>query len=116
MVVMTAPVRADDVVSGTRVSAAVLVREGPSTDTVILAWLRPEESAALASKVSGWYIVALADGTQGYVSKAQTVVLQEEGAEPLLVCRYPQFCKVISITVVMVWRLYDSRARPLAVA
>lgn len=83
MAMATAPARADDVAPSARVSSAVLVREGPSTDTAILARLRPGESATLVGEVSGWYIVALEDGTRGYVSKAWTIVLPEEGEAPL---------------------------------
>lgn len=66
---------ADDIVPSARVSSAVLVREGPSTDTAILGRLRPGDSAQLVGEVSGWYRVALPDGTQGYVSKAWTLVI-----------------------------------------
>jgi len=81
---VTAPAKADDVAPSSRVSSAVLVREGPSTDTAILAQLRPGDRARLVGEVSGWYIVALPDGTRGYVSKAWTIVLHEEGAAPLI--------------------------------
>lgn len=66
---------ADDIVPSARVSSAVLVREGPSTDTAILGRLRPGDSARLAGEVSGWYRIELPDGTQGYVSKAWTLVI-----------------------------------------
>ena len=66
---------ADDIVPSARVSSAVLVREGPSTDTAILGRLRPGDSARLIGEVSGWYRVELPDGTQGYVSKAWTLVI-----------------------------------------
>ncbi|MBW8296409.1 MBL fold metallo-hydrolase [Sphingopyxis sp.] len=78
-----APAVADDVAPSARVSSAVLVREGPSTDTAILARLRPGESATLVGDVSGWYIVELADGTRGYVSKAWTIVRADVGGEAL---------------------------------
>jgi beta-lactamase superfamily II metal-dependent hydrolase len=78
-----APAVADDVAPSARVSSAVLVREGPSTDTAILARLRPGDSAALVGEVSGWYIVELADGTRGYVSKAWTIVRAEGDGDPL---------------------------------
>lgn len=71
---------ADDIVPSARVSSAVLVREGPSTDTAILGRLRPGDSARLVGEVSGWYRVELPDGTQGYVSKAWTLVVG--GAPP----------------------------------
>ena len=66
---------ADDIVPSARVSSAVLVRQGPSTDTAILGRLRPGDSARLIGEVSGWYRVELPDGTQGYVSKAWTLVI-----------------------------------------
>ena len=69
------PVAAEDVTPSARVSSAVLVRQGPSTDTAILARLRPGDSATIVGEVSGWYQVELADGARGYVSKAWTVVV-----------------------------------------
>lgn len=74
---------ADDIVPSARVSSAVLVREGPSTDTAILGRLRPGDSARLVGEVSGWYRVELPDGTQGYVSKAWTLVVAIPPGEPL---------------------------------
>ncbi len=68
------PALADDVAPNARVSSAVLVRAGPSTDTAVLARLRPGDSATLVGDVSGWYIVELPGGTRGYVSKAWTIV------------------------------------------
>lgn len=81
-VLCSSPAAADDVSPSARVSSAVLVRAGPSTDTAILARLRPGDTATLTGDVSGWYHVVLADGTRGYVSKAWTVVLAE--ADPAL--------------------------------
>jgi competence protein ComEC len=68
---------AEELAPSARVSSAVLVREGPSTDTRILGRLRPGDTATIVSEVSGWYKVALPDGTAGYVSKAWTVVIGE---------------------------------------
>jgi competence protein ComEC len=73
------PAMADDVAPSARVSSAVLVREGPSTNTAILARLRPGDSATLVGEVSGWYIVELPGGTRGYVSKAWTIVRAADG-------------------------------------
>jgi competence protein ComEC len=67
-----APAWARDVVPTERVSTAVLVREGPSTDTGIIGRLRPGDRATLVGDVSGWYEVELADGRRGFVSKAWT--------------------------------------------
>lgn len=72
-----APAYAEDVTPSGRVSSAVLVREGPSTDTAILGRLRPGDSAMIIGEVSGWYRVELTDGTRGYVSKAWTVIVGE---------------------------------------
>jgi beta-lactamase superfamily II metal-dependent hydrolase len=74
---------ADDVVPSDRVSSAVLVRGGASTDTAILARLRPGDSAKLVGEVSGWYVVELENGTRGYVSKAWTVIRAESGTDSL---------------------------------
>lgn len=73
------PAFAEDVAPSARVSSAVLVREGPSTDSAVLARLRPGDSATLVGDVSGWYIVQLPDGTRGYVSKAWTIVRADGG-------------------------------------
>src|SRR3546814_11053477 len=66
---------AEDVVPSSRVSSAVLVREGPSTATAILGRLRPGDTARIVGEESGWYQVELPDGTRGYVSKAWTLVV-----------------------------------------
>jgi competence protein ComEC len=79
----TCPAAADDVTPSARVSSAVLVRTGPSTDTAILARLRPGDSATLVGEVSGWYIVELTDGRRGYVSKAWTLLRTAPDAEAL---------------------------------
>lgn len=81
--ILAAPATADDIAPSDRVSSAVLVREGPSTDTAILARLRPGDSATLIGEVSGWYIVMLPNGTRGYVSKVWTVVIAEQTATPV---------------------------------
>src|SRR3546814_10101749 len=46
---------AEDVVPSSRVSSAVLVREGPSTATAILGRLRPGDTARIVGEESGWY-------------------------------------------------------------
>src|SRR3546814_12454673 len=71
---------AEDVVPSSRVSSAVLVREGPSTATAILGRLRPGDTARIVGEESGWYQVELPDGTRGYVSKACTLVVGRSGA------------------------------------
>jgi len=75
-----APAQAEEVTPSARVSSAVLVRAGPSTDTAILARLRPGESATIVGEASGWYEVELTDGTRGYVSKAWTIIVGDSGA------------------------------------
>jgi competence protein ComEC len=87
-VLPTTPTTADDVAPSTRVSSAVLVRNGPSADTAIIARLRPGDTASLVGEVSGWYIVQLADGTRGYVSKAWTIVKSDASEEPLIAGRH----------------------------
>lgn len=69
------PASADDVSPSARVTSAVLVREGPSTETAILGRLRPGDIAHVLGDVSGWYEVELPDGTRGFVSKAWTIVI-----------------------------------------
>lgn len=71
---------AQDVTPSDRVSTAVLVREGPSTDTAILGRLRPGDHARLVGGTSGWREIALPDGTRGFVSKAWTVEVGEASA------------------------------------
>lgn len=83
-----APVGADDIAPSARVSSAVLVREGPSTNTAIIARLRPGETATLVDEVSGWYVIQLADGTRGYVSKAWTIIKSEADGVPLIAGRH----------------------------
>lgn len=71
---VTAPViaYASQVVPTDRVGTAVLVRQGPNTDTPIVARLKPGQFAEVLDEVPGWYHVRLPDGTEGYVNKAWT--------------------------------------------
>ena len=78
------PVIAEDIAPSARVSSAVLVREGPSTNTAIIARLRPGETATLINEISGWYFIQLADGTRGYVSKAWTIIKVGSSDQPLI--------------------------------
>jgi competence protein ComEC len=73
-----------EVIPSARVSSAVLVRAGPSTDTAIVGRLRPGDRATITREVSGWYQVQLADGTKGYVSKTWTVVTGESPPDEAL--------------------------------
>src|SRR3546814_16195574 len=77
-VLISSPAAADDVVPSASVSSAVLVREGPSTETAILARFRHGNSATLVGEISGWYVVELADGTRGPVRKAWTHIRASE--------------------------------------
>ena len=62
-----------------RVVRGVNVREGPGTDTAVIASLRPGQSLEQAGDVPGWYAVRLADGRTGYVSKAWTIPVEAQG-------------------------------------
>jgi len=81
------PAAAEDLTPSERVSSAVLVRQGPSTDTAILARLRPGDIATIVGEVSGWFQIKLPDGTLGYVSKAWTVVVGRDTSIESLVGR-----------------------------
>ena len=82
--VASMPATAENVVPSERVSSAVIVRQGPSTDTAILARLRPGDSALLVGEVSGWYQVQLPDGSRGYVSKVWAVIVDDEATDAAL--------------------------------
>lgn len=75
---------ASTVIPTDRVETAVLVRQGPSTDTPIVARLKPGQSAEILDEVPGWYQVRLPDGTEGYVSKAWTKEIGGGEAESLV--------------------------------
>lgn len=76
---------AGDVRPIARVTTAVIVRQGPRTDTAIQARLRPGETAEVIDEVPGWYHVRLRDGTEGYVSKAWTEAAQQAAPGEALV-------------------------------
>ncbi|WP_242128499.1 SH3 domain-containing protein [Sphingobium sp. Sx8-8] len=78
-------VEAREVKPTERVTTAVIVRQGPSTNTAVLSRLRPGEAAEVIDEVPGWYHVRLADGTDGYVSKTWTNEVAEAGAGESLV-------------------------------
>lgn len=63
------------VVPDDRVVRTVNVREGPGTDTLMIASLRPGEVLEQTGEVPNWYQVRLPDGRQGFVSKAWTLPL-----------------------------------------
>ncbi len=64
---------ASDLTPTDRMETAVLVHKRSSTDTPIMARLRPGQCAEVPDEVPGWYHVRLPDGTVGYVSKAWTL-------------------------------------------
>jgi hypothetical protein len=61
-----------------RVQSYVSVREQPSSDSDVVGKLEVGHSAALLESIPRWLKVRLADGTEGFVSKAWTRVDQEE--------------------------------------
>jgi competence protein ComEC len=65
-----------------RVVNAVNVREEPTVASPILGELRPGEKAELVVSVPHWHRARLLDGTEGFVSKAWTDIV-EEHAGPL---------------------------------
>lgn len=66
-----------NVAPSSRVTAAVVVRSEPTTQSEALARLRPGETLELQGEVSGWYRVTLPDGRTGYVSKVWTDEIPE---------------------------------------
>jgi SH3-like domain-containing protein len=69
-VVGALPAIADQVIPADRVVQSVNVREGPSTTTARIGLLRKGDRATLLLSVPNWYRIRLADGTEGFVSKA----------------------------------------------
>lgn len=70
----------EKVTPSTRVVAAVVVREKPTSSSAAIGRLRPAETLPLADDVPGWYRVQLPDGRTGYVTKSWTVVVYEAAA------------------------------------
>lgn len=68
---------APSIVPSPRVTAAVVVRAQPSSQSEPLERLRPGEALVLQGEVPGWYRVTLPDGRTGYVSKSWTDVVPE---------------------------------------
>lgn len=73
----TAAPAAPAVTPSSRVTAAVVVRAQPTTQSEALVRLRPGETLVLQQEVPGWYRVLLPDGRTGYVSKAWTDVVAQ---------------------------------------
>jgi competence protein ComEC len=69
----TAPaLAAPDIVPSERVVRWVNVRAAPDSSTPTIAQLKPGEKAELLEVIPAWYRVRLADGREGYVSRAWT--------------------------------------------
>lgn len=81
MVAAAPATAAPTIVPSPRVTAAVVVRSKPTTQSEALARLRPGETLPLVEEVPGWYRVTLPDGRTGYVSKTWTD-LTPEAAPP----------------------------------
>lgn len=74
LLVAAVPAAASDVAPSGRVRSSVVVRSAPTTSSAPVGRLSPGESAPLVGDAPGWHRVRLADGTEGWVSKAWTVV------------------------------------------
>ena len=61
---------ADQIIPADRVVNSINVRSGPSTATAIVGQLLKGATATLIEPVPHWYKIRLADGTEGFVSKA----------------------------------------------
>jgi beta-lactamase superfamily II metal-dependent hydrolase len=61
---------ADQITPAERVVDSINVRSGPSTASAIVGQLRKGEAATLIEPVPRWYKIRLANGTEGFVSKA----------------------------------------------
>jgi competence protein ComEC len=77
LLVATSALAAPSITPSPRVTAAVVVRAQPTSQSEALARLRPGESVALQEELPGWYRVVLPDGRTGYVSKAWTDIAPE---------------------------------------
>lgn len=67
----------DAVTPSDRVRSNVVVRAEPTTASAALDRLLPGVRVELEGDVPGWYRVRLADGREGFVSKAWTVLIDE---------------------------------------
>lgn len=70
---------ADQVVPRDTVTNHVNVRQGPSTGSAQIGILAPGEQLEFIESVDRWHVVRLPDGTRGFVSKAWTLVVPDEG-------------------------------------
>ena len=64
--------QADVIVPAARVVNSVNVREAPTTASALIGQLPKGQQAALLLDVPSWYKIRLANGTEGFVSKAWT--------------------------------------------
>lgn len=78
-----AAAKADTVTPSDRVETRLRVRETASTDSAIVGFLDPGESAELSESVPRWYKIQLSDGTIGFVSKGWSNVIPASSAQPL---------------------------------
>ena len=72
--------QSDVVVPSARVVTFVNVRKGPSTSTPTVGELNKGEQAFLVSAFPNWYHIRLANGTEGFVSKAWTTKITSDPA------------------------------------
>ena len=73
------PVTAAQVVPSDRVKRNVVVRSAPAAGSAALDALDPGEAFELTGNVPGWYQIRLPNGREGYVSKAWTVTINDQG-------------------------------------
>jgi len=74
--------RATTVVPSERVQESVTVRATPAATSAAVGTIEVGKSAELLGDVPRWYKVRLADGTEGYVSKAWTVTVETPSTPP----------------------------------
>jgi hypothetical protein len=73
---------ADRVTPAERVKSRLNVRAEPVASSRVLAALKPGEQLALVATVDGWHRVKLADETEGFVSAAYCLVIEEVEPAP----------------------------------
>ena len=76
---------ADQIIPADRVVNSINVRSGPSTTTAIVGQLMKGATATLIEPVPHWYKIRLADGTEGFVSKAWSQRVATPDAPPPVV-------------------------------
>jgi len=68
---------ADRVVPSNRVETQLKLRAAPNGSSVTVGFLEPGDSAQLVESVPNWHHIRLDNGTQGYVSKAWSLVVSD---------------------------------------